>query len=325
MKAIARILCPTDFSETARRALGHAAALAARHGAEVLGLHAYRTPAYADLPYGAVPPPPEPDRAPRLTAAVRDFLAPAEAAGVRCRAEVVEGGAAAAILARARDEDVDLVAMGTHGRSGLARFALGSVTEAVLHQASCPVLSVAPPDAGRTVTAYRRVLCPLDLGPGSEETVRQAAALAGDGEARLVLLHVLEGRPDLEALRRPTTAQGAALAVQAERTWSGLEAAARERLRALAVAWGGAFGSVETLVAASGHPWREVVQLAQRVGPDLVVMGSRAEGLEALVFGSTANQVVRHAPCPVITVRRREGPVERPAPALSPRHLPNHS
>lgn len=142
-----RILVPTDGSALATAAARQAVDLAALAGAEVHALYVvdadaigFAEPAQIDVE--------EVRSSLRIqgeeaTAAIGEL---AEAAGVRVVDEVRVGAPAEEILEYGRQADVDLVVMGTHGRSGLARFLLGSVTERVLRAAPVPVLAVPPED-----------------------------------------------------------------------------------------------------------------------------------------------------------------------------------
>lgn len=139
----ARILVPVDFSEHGQRSMEHACDLARSLSAEVVLFHVFERPT----------PPKVPATDGRLRAYLAESLDAARArltelaaaeAGVRIRAVTVEGQPAREILAAIRDEGCDLVCMGSHGRGALAEVLMGSVTERVLHHASCPVLVVRP-------------------------------------------------------------------------------------------------------------------------------------------------------------------------------------
>jgi universal stress protein A len=149
MLTIRRILVPVDFSAPSRAALEHATGLAERMDAELVVLHAWEQPAYLG-PEGVVLSAPgvvhpgleEVRRAVEREVAqfVKGVPLPA---GTQVR--VVQGKPHDAILAVAAEPGVDLVVMGTHGRSGLARMIVGSVAEAVIRHAPCPVLTLRAP------------------------------------------------------------------------------------------------------------------------------------------------------------------------------------
>jgi nucleotide-binding universal stress UspA family protein len=147
MADIRRILAPTDFSEHARPALRYAVELAQKVGAELILLHVVPDTILA-LPDAVMPTPAPLADLSALTAAGREGLANIVAAenldALNPRTEVRVGSPAAEIVAAAADLRADLICISTHGRGGLARVILGSVAEAIVRQAPCPVLTVRP-------------------------------------------------------------------------------------------------------------------------------------------------------------------------------------
>lgn len=148
-----RVLAATDLSQLSLRAVAEAAGIARRHGARLSVLHAVDSgpslAAYAALersgaPLGSLE---EAGRRARQAAArsLADVLTPLE---VEAEALVEDGAAAPAILGAADRLGADLVVVGTHGRTGIARLALGSVAETVVRAAACPVLVVRPGKPG---------------------------------------------------------------------------------------------------------------------------------------------------------------------------------
>jgi len=108
---------------------------------------------------------------------------------------VEEGERAGAIVDAAADEDIDLIIMTTHGRTGLSRWVLGSVAERVLHEAPCPVLILRSDhacagDSQKAVSALRSILIPLDGSPLAEEALPVGLALAEAMGGALTLLRV---------------------------------------------------------------------------------------------------------------------------------------
>jgi nucleotide-binding universal stress UspA family protein len=189
--------------------------------------------------------------------------------------------------------------MGTHGRSGLQHLMLGSVTEHLLRQAPCPVMTVSGVPRPTTRRAlFKRVLCAADLGEGSEQVIALALAMAEEGEAEVILLHVIEGLPDAG------TADRVGLPVpRAERVQVDLRSFAKDRLRAAVPDEIRARCPIREELA-EGKPTREILRVATQEQVDLIVMGAHSRGpLGRAFFGSTSNQVVRESRCPVLTVR----------------------
>ncbi len=142
MATAKHILVPHDFSDTAEGALTYALDLAEKLGATVTVVHTYEVPVYA-FPEG---PALIPQLAGQLETASRAALdgvvRRATRPGLTVRATLRLGPAWSEIDAAAREGGVDLIVMGTHGRKGVARALLGSVTEKVVRTAPCPVLTV---------------------------------------------------------------------------------------------------------------------------------------------------------------------------------------
>ena len=139
-----RIVVPTDFSDRAREAWEMAKRLGAAVGAELIVCHIVPEP----LRYGqgvyAGDPADDVARA-WVKAALDDLVEQARAEGLEARACLRRGLAYQEIVALARDERADLIVIGTHGRAGMSRMLLGSVTDRVVRLAPCPVLTVREP------------------------------------------------------------------------------------------------------------------------------------------------------------------------------------
>ena len=145
MKRIRRILHPTDFSSASRPALERALGLARDSRAELIILHVM-APVIPVVGEGYIPPQTYEaiDTAARKSAQKKldALVARARKAGVRARGLLVEGTPHDRIVRAAKAQRVDLIVMGTHGRSGLARLFVGSVASRVVSAAPCPVMTV---------------------------------------------------------------------------------------------------------------------------------------------------------------------------------------
>lgn len=153
---IRRILHATDFSAASRPAFDEALALARQYGAELLVLFVIegRPPALGRA--WTRPETYEVIARREATEAFQALVGRVNTAGVRTRAIVLTGYAAEEILKTAEAERVDLIVLGTHGRSGLSRVFLGSVAQRVLQFARCPVLTVRSGRPARRRAAVRR-------------------------------------------------------------------------------------------------------------------------------------------------------------------------
>jgi nucleotide-binding universal stress UspA family protein len=295
---IHRILCPVDFSEPSRRALHYALDLARRRRAEVSVVHvAARTlPPLSALAAGS---------SAALEGGVREqlrrdlleelqrFVEPV-AEGVRVTCEVKEGNIAGEILELAAR--ADLLVLGTHGHGEIEGLVLGSVTEKALHRSPCPVLTVPPAGKERSASVgpFKRILCPVDFSPASDQAVPYAFELAREADGRVTLLHVIEGLLGEEPRDLHLDVRGYLHKAEEE---------ARERLRGMVPGPDARGPGAEALVC-TGKAHAAILRVAEEQACDLIVMGVHGRrALGRLLFGSTARHVVRGAPCPVLTVR----------------------
>lgn len=143
------ILVPTDFSKFSEAALAYAVAFAEKFGAELHLLHVVQDLAMMVPDTVNVVPPLGPSLE-QLTSAVRQALDRVvrenQLERFPVRKEVREGSAFHEIIQYAQQQNVDLIVMGTHGRSALVHALLGSVTEKVVRKAPCPVLTIRHPE-----------------------------------------------------------------------------------------------------------------------------------------------------------------------------------
>lgn len=302
MPTIRHILCPVDFSETSAHAVELALAIARAYGARISALHVC-TPTSMPVLAGEMPMSEalEADLPRAREQTARTFQAAGAPVDVDVLVEV--GDAARSILDRAAHLAPDLIVMGTHGASGFERLVLGSVTERVLRQAGCPVLTAPPRMQATSTLPFTRVLCAVDFSEWSLEALAVARSLARESGAGLTLLHVLEW-PWREP-PEPAFAELPVMQADALRSYRQyLETTALTRLQKLgreAVQEGVA---AEPLVS-HGKSYVEILRAADQRRADLIVLGVHGRpAVDILLLGSTTNQVVRAATCPVLTVRR---------------------
>ena len=139
----ATILCPLDFSAASGPLVRYAAALAAATGAELRLLHVLEAQPRLPASHSDV----------EMARQLAGYHAAATGAGVATVTTViVQGEAAAEIVAEARRHPADVIVIGAHGRTGLTRFLMGSTAEAVVREAACATLLVKP----RAADAYRQ-------------------------------------------------------------------------------------------------------------------------------------------------------------------------
>lgn len=292
------ILCPVDSSESSTRSLAHAAALARWYESQLTVLHVVPTfdPVQVRAELGAPVQIVNPVPREEVLGEMRQLL---QAAGFSGDANLVAeaGDASTTIVDQALKTRADLIVIGTYGRRGFKRLLLGSVTETVLHEAPCPVLTVSPHTAATSsdVVTFKRILCPVDFSPSALQALGFALDLARQAGGLVTLLHVVEWLPEDEP---PASAH-----FNVPEFRGRMVDDARQRLRSLVAGESRSWCEIDDVIV-SGRAHREILRAAEARSADLIVMGSQGRGGVGLaLFGSTTQQVVRSAACPVLTVR----------------------
>ncbi len=295
---IRRVVCAVDFSQPSRLAFEHALAVARWFEAKMTIAHV--VPVMASLPDPAYPAVLLPAVTPEHALQELDRLAgKALGAGVTSSVVLLAGDPVRQILELGKKVSADLLVMGTHGLRGFERLMLGSVSEAVLRKATCPVLTVSsacrPPETAGD-RPFGKILCALDLKGASVRTLMLALSLAQESDASLTLLHVVEG-PD------GRVGSNAHFDIPEYRGYLATEA--REKLQRAVPAEARDWCDVDELVTI-GEASQEILELATKRDADLIVMGAHGPNpIDLLFFGSTARRVVRDARCPVLTLPSR--------------------
>lgn len=208
-----------------------------------------------------------------------------------------------AILEEICISGADLVVMATHGRSGLGRAVLGSVTEQIIAHSPVPVMTLRP--GRKPVHQIKTLLVPVDETAGGALALQPAIELGQSVAARLVLLDVVEPvllETDAAALHENEKRESAGLSA----AWVYVEQlVARVRAAGVQVEGRAEFGPAAATIR----------EIATQVDADMIVMSTRARGLLArAILGSVTDEIVRTAQCPVLVVRR--GRVNAVAAAL---------
>lgn len=299
------ILCPIDFSEYSKRAFSYAVSLGIHYRAKLFVQHVMapiQTAYYGYMVPGALRQEYEESIFQQAVSVMHEFVNEVVAGRVRCEEILSLGSATSEILACAEEKAVNLIVMGTHGRSGFERFMLGSVTEKVIRKAQCPVLAVRriehdlARDTGAEDTIhYRTILVPVDLTEHSTQTLGYAARLAAEYGARLVVVYVLE--PASYPIIDPTYSTMVAdyrTEVRSEATRQLQELVTSTIKDGLDVVQSVAHGKVA----------QEILHSAKEHRADLIVMGARHSWVPHVVaIGTTAQRVLSHAECPVLLLR----------------------
>jgi nucleotide-binding universal stress UspA family protein len=281
------ILFATDFSAAANSALPYAAGLARSFGAKLYALHVKEPANYALPPELWQSAQLADDREiQRLRDAVsRDFpdITP----------EILEGeGSVWHALASAIETlRIDLIVVGTRGRTGVEKVLLGSQAEEVLRRAPCPVLTVGPhaqPEDG-TRSKIASILYATDFGFASLAAAPIAISLAEEYQSKLTLMHVIENRDEHQTAAPEEFGE-----------------LSEHHLRALLPREAN-FWCAPHFVVEHGVPADKILEVARRTNADLIVLGvHKPEGLPGASTHlpiATVHHIVAHAQCPVLTMR----------------------
>ena len=286
--ALKKIMLATDFSPQSEAALPYALTIARQYGSELFVAHVI-SPGIADRI--------APESTPRISQEAQELnrrnmeriLSAGREWGVSCQPLIGEGAIWDVLQDMIQQNGFDLIVLGTHGRGGLRKLLLGSVAEKVFRLAPCPVLTVGPQTSEIQSMNVRleHILYPLEFVPDTSEAATYAVSLAEEYHAKLTCVKVFEKTdpsPDVAAgLQEPV------------KHWIDdhipPESLLHERT------------SIEL---GFGPATEAILKFARDRGADLIVMGvQRLEPVMAahLPQPDTAYEVVRAAPCPVLTVR----------------------
>lgn len=292
MLKIARILCPTDFSDFSQRAYDYGLSLARHYKAQLYLLHVVR-PVIVGYPEYAVP-----DSVNEFYGELREYaeeqlreFAKVHAeGGLQAKVLVQEGVVTESILEFVRENAIDMIVMGTHGRRGVQRLTVGSVTERVMRRAGCPVLVVrrpahnfVAPKSGAEPVHLSKILFCSDFSDYSARALQYALSLATEYKSELSLIHVVEHIPSPQERDAET-----------ERVLHRLEESVPADARSCCTI---------KPIARVGKPYEEIIKHAEQDQTDLIVVGVRGRNaLDLALFGSTTHRVIQLGPCPVLAI-----------------------
>ncbi len=213
---------------------------------------------------------------------------------------VETGNPAEVIIDRAASDKDTLIAIATHGRSGLTRWLLGSVADKVLHAASNHLLLVRPTEETRSIEAVslKSVLVPLDGSELAESVLPYVVELSKKMDLELILLRVY-GLP---------TAYSADGYWIDDKVWQLIEDEAKEYLeKKVKELKSGGLTRVSS-VSVAGFAAEQIIEVAQKTPQTVVAMCTHGRtGMKRWVFGSVTERVVRHSGDPVLVIRAPSG------------------
>ncbi|MGA9544960.1 MAG: universal stress protein [Candidatus Sulfotelmatobacter sp.] len=300
-----QVLIATDFSDASRRALMYSVAIARRYGSRLSVLHALPPAARDQIPLEPLPR--ELNR--RRLEAEEQMKRLGETVQMKDLNYhlLLEQGPVWDVLASVIErENVDLLVLGTRGRGGLKKLALGSVAEEVLRLAPCPVLTIGPhvPAGESGAPKLRRILFATDFGPASAKAFPYALSLAEDYQAKLVLLHMVPPMPvaDLGPAAYGPSGYAAELFTEWQRTTRDDSV---RRLKELVPNNTNLVAEPEYVAGTDFLP-EGILDAAATHRIDLIVMGANrtpSPRMAAHIPWAITHEVLCHAECPVLTVR----------------------
>jgi len=210
--------------------------------------------------------------------------------GIDIESIVSEGEPPEVIARTAQEMNADLIAMGTHGRRGIKRFIMGSVTSGVIGHAPCDVLVVKKP-CTRCTGEFTSILLPFDGSAFSKKALSHAYALAKDEGSEVTALYVIPRYEEMIGFMKTDSIR---------------KSLHKEAERIIELAKQSVSSNGVTLATAieEGNAADKIVETANRMKHDLIVMGSYGwRGVNKAILGSTTERVIMNASCPIMVVK----------------------
>ncbi len=300
MWAPKKILVPIDFSEDADLAVLHAVNIGRAYDSEIILFHVislfdndpnnpdYRFPDVKEI-YS------------KLEEIASDNMQQLQESHLKMNFDqvVVRGiSPAEEILLYEKENKIDLIVMGTHGRSGLRHFLIGSVAERVIRNAACPVMSIRfHKESEDFKPTIKRILVPIDFSTYSRQTLGYAVDIARRFDASLEIVHVIEEQVhpsyyvagDISIFNLIPDLREKSLAALKEFT----EKVIPEEIE-------------HTFHIREGRAHSEIARFAQDQEIDLIVIATHGlSGLEHFLIGSTTEKVIRKVNQPVLAIKMK--------------------
>jgi nucleotide-binding universal stress UspA family protein len=284
---LARIMVATDFSTYSDQALDCALSLARRFNSKIYLTHVVTLAGHGvmEAEVGALSHEQLRDLAEKSTRKIEDS---GRLSSVPHEVLIEEGTLWPALENLIQKHEIDLLVVGTHGRTGALKVLAGSSAEQIFRQARIPVLTVGPavPRQPLSEAGFNNILCATDFGAAAEREVAYAFALAQEHGAKLVLLHVTP--PAATVSERDTVLKKETdLRKLSELVPTGVDLVCKPEYR-----------------LASGEPVKEILWIALKTDADLIVIGAKKrESLAGHIPHTKAYRIVCGARCPVLTIK----------------------
>jgi len=271
---IENILLPTDLSDDSLPVLPYAGVIARAFGAKVHLCHIQ-----ADVPLAAGLAAPRLYEAEGKNAAqhLNALRASPTLKGLELKLLLVPGTIRDAIQAIVSANHIDLIAVGTHGRTGLAKMVLGSVAEEICRVATCPVFTAGPATESMPAAPFKKILFPTNLSEISKKTLPYIALLARKYGSQVTVLHAL---------------------AEGERS-----ARAEAARKTMAQEFGPALADLQPeFMVGFGNTPESVLRVAKEQQAGLIALGIRNAFRPGILMERTAYRIMAGAQCPVLTV-----------------------
>jgi len=296
-KPLERILCATDFSDVSRTVVPYGIEMAKKLSAKLYICHIIDLPAISV--YGESVFDPISHQQYFIDFARKEMENLVSGKDVEWEPLIAIGQTPDEIARLVAEKAVDMVVTSTHGRSGLKRLFLGSVTERLMRMLPCPLLVLRSEGAAdgaelSTRFPFKNILVAYDFSKDSEQAFSTSLSIAQEFESNLHIVHVVEPTAYKEFLKFPG-APGDPLPKD-------IHDSLKENLLELVPKEAFNWCEIQAQILV-GKPYAELVAYAAEKGIDLIALGVRGYGkVEELLVGSTTDRVIRRAPCPVLSV-----------------------
>jgi len=291
------ILCATDFSDFSNHTINYGVALAKEFEGRLFVCHVIDLSSVAMYGEFQLDPVGQQNRIMEDANAQLENLTRDQP--VAWEPLITVGKPADEISRAVEEKDINLVITATHGRSGLKRLILGSVTERLMRTLTCPLLVVRDPEndfvsAEDYEIKLQKILVGCDFSPDSGQAFNHALSLAQEFQAELHLAHVIEPPAQSDLFKGETAVSG-----EIQEDYRNLF---MQKLKEMVPGEAGNWCTPQTSLL-EGQPYEELVNYAESNDIDMIVLGVRGHGLvKTLFLGSTTDRVVRKSPCPVLSV-----------------------
>lgn len=285
MSTIKNILIPTDFSETASLAIAQGARMAHLFKAKIYLLHSVETTLYAAGPGEPVLMLETEDEYKAVAEQLNKLAEEIKATHtIEISTLIINGKPAHAIVHAVKQNDIDIIIMGTHGASGFKEFFMGSNAHKVVSLAPCPVITIR---LSTKTIGFSNIIMPIANGIHSRQKVNNAIELASTYNSTVHLLGLLETKDALDERK---------FEIKLEPVETALKHAKIKYTKKIIKA---------------NNPADEAMKYSEEVGGDLIlIMTDHESDLSGRLLGTAAKQIVNHSKIPVMSIRPQETMIE---------------